>query len=145
MRRIAGIALLVAVMALSACPQDEPDVTPSDGGTSTSTPPQVVAPKGTYRYAAYGVRADMVPDDGDTWSLKVTNSTDHDLDAPSVYALDAADGHRINAKISESKPLDKGKSQDLTVTWDEEFIPEDIGLLILMFGDDNWGNFDFGR
>lgn len=151
MRRTIGIAALALSMAvaLAACNGGGEDESPSPSAADTTSPSPTEelaeAAKGEYLYKAYGVTANMTLAEGDTWDMKVANDTGHELGKPSVYALDALDGTRINAKIEGASPLGNGKTQDLTVTWDERFVPEDIGLVILVFGTDNFGNFAYGR
>lgn len=147
MRKIVIVGILVAVVALAACPKDKatptPTVGPSSGSVAPPAPEQAIA--GQYLYAQYGVHAVMKPDEAGGWVLEVTNNTGHSLGKPALYALDAMDGHQISATLTGSEPLDNGKSETLPVVWDlDKFVPENIGLVILEFGEDNFGNFAFG-
>ena len=148
MRRLTALLLaVVAVLALAGCKNNTPKATSSPGGTSTGAETEPVAApieKGTYSYQAYGIHATIKPD-GDQWSLTVKNNTGHNLGKPALYAEDSHDGHQIDATLEGSEPLANGKEVTLPITWDlPSFNPPDIGLVILEFGDENFGAFAYG-
>jgi hypothetical protein len=139
---------LVSLVAFAACTGDDdpPTATASAGGeTSTSAVPTPAetftgAPgTATYTYALDGLTV-TVELDGSEGTMRVENDTEHDLDAPDVYVLDAADGHEVEGEVVASAPVAAGDSAMFDVTLDGVGV-EDIGLLVLLLGADNYGAF----
>ena len=138
---------LVSLVAFAACTgDDEPAATASTGAeTSTSsvpTPAETLtgAPgTATYTYALEGLTV-TVEFDGSEGTMLVENDSEHDLDAPGLYALDAADGHEVEGQVLESAPVPAGGSATFEVALDGVGV-DDIGLLVLLFGADNYGSF----
>lgn len=142
MRRLLGV-VLIAVLAVSACTKaDQSDPSPSGGG-STSTAVLDVA-KGTYGWGAYGVTATLKPG-AEAWTLEIENDTEKKIDAPGIYALASDDGHQIDATVEGAKPLADGDSATLDVTWPADFDQKNVGMVMLLIGDDLWGGFERGR
>ena len=140
--RLVGV-VLAAVLAVSACTKaEEADPTPS-AGTSTATEALDVA-KGTYGWGAYGVTATLKPG-SEAWSLEIQNDTGKKIDAPGIYALASDDGHQIHATVEGAKPLADGDSATLDVTWPADFDQKNVGMVMLLIGDDLWGGFERGR
>lgn len=139
---------LVSLVAFAACTDDEspPAATAATGGGSTSsagpTPAETFsgAPgTATYTYALDGLTV-TVELDGSEGTMLVENETEHDLDAPGLYVIDAADGHEIDGEVLASAPVPAGDSATFDVALDEIGV-EEIGLLVLLFGADNYGAF----
>ncbi|HEY3213663.1 MAG TPA: hypothetical protein VGL16_10740 [Actinomycetota bacterium] len=143
------VALLSLVIALGAC-------TGGDGGgeggptgsTGPSTTGEVPTPAesftgapgtATYEYANEGLLV-TVDLDGSDGTLEVENDSQHDLDPPGLYVEDAVDGHEIDGEVLASAPVPAGESATFDVTLDDITV-DDIGLLVLLFGADNYGAF----
>ena len=139
---------LVSSLTFAACTADEepPAATPASGdGSATSAVPTPAetfsgAPgTATYTYALDGLTV-TVELDGSEGTMRVDNDTEHDLDAPDLYVLDAADGHEIDGEVLASAAVPAGDSATFGVALDGVGV-EDIGLLVLLFGADNYGAF----
>ena len=142
--RLAAL-LALAVMLLGAC-------TGGDGGSTTPTEPSptsaVPTPAQTftgapgtaaYEYANEGL--DVTVDlDGSDGTMQVENDSGHDLDPPGLYVEDAVDGHRIDGTVLDSSPVAAGDRATFDVRLDD-ITADDIGLLVLLFGADNYGAF----
>jgi hypothetical protein len=139
------VAPLCLAIALAAC-------TGGDGGSSAATGPstssEVPTPAqtftgapgtATYEYANEGllVTVDLEGSDG---TLEVENDSEHDLDPPGLYVEDAVDGHEIDGAVVDSTPVGAGESATFDVRLDDISV-DDIGLLVLLFGADNYGAF----
>ena len=139
------VAPLCLAIALAAC-------TGGDGGSSAATGPSISsevptpaqtftgAPgTATYEYANEGllVTVDLEGSDG---TLEVENDSEHDLDPPGLYVEDAVDGHEIDGAVVDSTPVGAGESATFDVRLDDISV-DDIGLLVLLFGADNYGAF----
>lgn len=135
-----GVALVV-VLATSAC-------TKSDEATSSPTAAASVAdidvPQGDYGWAAYGVTATLVPGQ-DSWTLDIKNASGEKLGAPGIYALASDDGHQIDATVEDSQPLADGAEETLNVVWPQDFDPKNVGMVLLLMGDELYGGFERGR
>lgn len=142
MRRLIGVVLM-AVLAVSACTKaDESDPSPSAEGSTSTESPDVA--KGTYGWGAYGVTATLKPG-AEAWTLEIENDSGKKVDAPGIYALASDDGHQIDATVKGAKPLADGGSATLDVTWPADFDQKNVGMVMLLIGDDLYGGFERGR
>jgi len=138
-------ALLVFAVVLAAC--DGGGGEPSNTKTATTsavvpTPAQTFtgAPgTATYEYGNEGLVV-TVQLDGSDGTLDVENHSDNDLDAPGLYVLDAVDGHEVDGTVLDAAPVAAGDTASFDVRLDDLTV-DDIGLLVLLFGADNYGAF----
>jgi hypothetical protein len=139
------VVLLLLAIALGACTGDDGDATAPSGPSPTSdvpTPAQTfTGAPGTavYEYANEGLLVTLELD-GSEGTLEVDNGSANDLDPPDVYVEDAVDGHRIDGEVVNSAPVAAGERATFDVTLDGVTVV-DIGLLVLLFGADNYGAF----
>ena len=142
------VALLCLAIALGACTADDGGENGSTASTGPSTTSQAPTPAqtftgapgtATYEYANEGllVTLDL---DGSNGTLAVENDSEHDLDPPGLYVEDAVDGHEIDGEVVASAPVPAGESATFDVRLDDITV-DDIGLLVLLFGADNYGAF----
>lgn len=114
-------------------------VTGDDGGPTpvltTSGPPGT----GTYEYVNAGLRV-VVEIDGTEGTMQVDNGTEHDLPDPDFYILDARDGTEIEGEVAEPAPIPAGQTATFDISF-EGIDVRNIGLLVLLFGSDNYGAF----
>ena len=139
------VVLLLLAMALGACTGDDGDATAPSGPSPTSdvpTPAQTfTGAPGTavYEYANEGLLVTLELD-GSEGTLEVDNGSTNDLDPPDVYVEDAVDGHEIDGEVVNSAPVAAGERATFDVTLGGVTV-DDIGLLVLLFGADNYGAF----
>lgn len=139
------VAPLCLAIALAAC-------TGGDGGSTAATGPstssQVPTPAqtftgapgtATFEYANEGLLV-TVDLDGSDGTLEVENDSAHHLDPPGLYVEDAVDGHEIDGEVVDTAPVAAGESATFDVRLDDITV-DDIGLLVLLFGADNYGAF----
>jgi len=142
------VAVLCLAIALGACTGDDAGGNASTASTGPSTTSQVPTPAqtftgapgtATYEYANEGllVTLDL---NGSNGTLAVENDSDHDLDPPGLYVEDAVDGHEIDVQVVDSAPVAAGEQASFDVKLDGITV-DDIGLLVLLFGADNYGAF----
>ena len=137
-------ALLVLAIALTACDgggqssnaatKTTSAVVPTPAETFTGAPGTA-----TYEYANEGLLV-TVKLDGSDGTMDVKNSSDNDLEAPDLYVLDAADGHEVDGSVLDAAPIAAGETASFDVRLDDLTV-DDIGLLVLLFGADNYGAF----
>ena len=139
------VVLLLLAIALGACTGDDGDATAPTGPSPTSdvpTPAETfTGAPGTaiYEYANEGLLVTLELD-GSEGTLQVDNGSANDLDAPGVYVKDAVDGHEIHGEVVASTPVAAGERATFDVTLDDITV-DDIGLLVLLFGADDYGAF----
>jgi hypothetical protein len=142
------VALLCLAIALGACTGGDDGGDGSTASTGPSTTSQAPTPAqtftgapgtATYEYANEGllVTLDL---DGSNGTLAVENDSEHDLDPPGLYVEDAVDGHEIDVEVVDSAPVAVGEQASFDVKLDGITV-DDIGLLVLLFGADNFGAF----
>ena len=137
-------AVLVLAIVLAACDGGgEPSnsaskttsaVVPTPAETFTGAPGTA-----TYEYANEGLVV-TVTLDGSDGTLDVENDSENDLDAPGLYVLDAVDGHEVDGTVLDAAPVAAGDTATFDVRLDDLTV-DDIGLLVLLFGADNYGAF----
>jgi hypothetical protein len=139
------VALLCLAIALGACTRGDGGSTGATGASTISevpTPAQTFtgAPgTATYEYANEGLVV-TVGLDGSDGTLEVENDSEHDLGPPGLYVEDAVDGHEIDGEVADSAPVAAGETATFDVRLDGITV-DDIGLLVLLFGADNYGAF----
>ena len=143
------VALLCLAIALGACTGgDGSEDGRSTGSTGPSMTTEVPTPAqtftgapgtATYEYANEGLLV-TVDLDGSDGTLEVENDSEHDLDPPGLYVEDAVDGHEIDVEVVDSTPVAAGEQASFDVKLDGITV-DDIGLLVLLFGADNFGAF----
>jgi hypothetical protein len=146
--RTAKLALTVLTLALVPT-----GVACTSGGTSTTTPTTTTAAEtpsslptvnepfqivdGEYTYENEGVKVALTWKGG-TGDLTVHNGSGTDLQAPGLYAVTAAD-QEVPATVADATTVLDGQSATLKVTFPASLKPADAGLIVLEFGDQNWG------
>jgi hypothetical protein len=143
------VALLCLAIALGACTgEDAAEDGGSTGTTGASTSSEVPTPAqtftgapgtATYEYANEGLLV-TIGLDGSDGTLEVENDSLHDLDPPGLYVEDAVDGHEVDGEVVDSAPVAAGETATFDVRLDGITV-DDIGLLVLLFGADNYGAF----
>jgi hypothetical protein len=141
----AVVPAFMVIVLLAACTGDEEGATGTTASRTTSPVPTPAATftgapgTGVYEYANEGLVV-TVALDGNTGTLEVDNSSEHDLAAPDLYVLDAVDGHEIDGDVLASTPVGAGETSTFDVALDDITVDQ-IGLLVLLFGADNYGAF----
>jgi hypothetical protein len=116
---------------------------PTPAPTATPTSPVPTGPvrfePGHYRYDFGGVTADITFD-GSSATMDVKNATGAELAAPAVYVIDGTGAQR-DGTVVDATPIPDGQSAMFAVTFPDQVTKESIGLVVLLFGDSNWGDF----
>jgi len=142
------VALVCLAIALAACTGGDGGGNGSTASTGPSTTSQAPTPAqtftgapgtATYEYANEGllVTLDL---HGSNGTLEVQNDSGNDLDPPGLYVEDAVDGHQIDVEVVDGAPVAAGEQATFDVKLDGITV-DDIGLLVLLFGADNFGAF----
>jgi hypothetical protein len=136
------LALVVVIGALAACTKGggHATSTPTSSSTSTATPthvgPETFQP-GEYRYSFNSVTASL-SFDGSSATLDVTNASGADLAAPALYVI-LGTGGREDGTVADPAPVANGADGTFHVTFPSTVTAKTIGLVILLFGDSNYG------
>lgn len=94
---------------------------------------------GEYRYEFGGVTASL-SFDGSGARMDVKNASGAELAAPGVYVVNGSGAQRDGVVI-DAVPIPDGDSVTFQVTFPREVTPKTIGLVILLFGESNYGAF----
>ena len=144
LRRFGVPAILVLALAV-ACTGGDGDDPPTDGATPTvSAGPTDATPTeftpGRFRYQNAGLQVGLQLE-ANTGTMDVDNRTGFELGKPDVYVLDGLSGERIDGKVLDAQPIDDGAQASFQVQFPPEVTPKSLGLVILLFGSDNYGAF----
>jgi hypothetical protein len=137
-------AFLAFAIVLAACDggADSSNATTKTTSAVVPTPAETftgASGTATYEYANEGLVV-TVTLDGSNGTLDVANDSSNDLDPPGLYVLDAADGHEVDGTVLDAAPVAAGDTTSFDVQLDDLTV-DDIGLLVLLFGADNYGAF----
>jgi hypothetical protein len=135
------LIVLVAMLGAACTGGDGDEPTPSTGPTSTSPVPSgpVRFEPGHYAYEFHGVTVDLVFDGSDA-SMDVKNASGAELAAPSLYVV-MGTGVQQDGVVTDAAPIPDGESATFQVSFPEQVNERTVGLVVLSFGDSNWGNF----
>jgi hypothetical protein len=144
------IALALAIVGLLASCTGDGDggdpTGPGTGGTGNTNgavgPTPVTtgpAARGTYEYVNAGLRV-VVEIDGTEGTMEVDNGTERNLEPPDFYILDARDGTELEGEVAEPAPTPAGETATFAISFEGVEV-RNIGLLVLLFGTDNYGAF----
>ena len=140
-RRI--VPLVVLALAFAAACTGNGDGGPTLTPTATPTSPVPTGPvrfePGHYRYDFGGVTADITFD-GSGATMDVKNATGAELAAPAVYVIDGTGAQR-DGTVVDATSIPDGQTATFAVTFPDQVTKESIGLVVLLFGDSNWGDF----
>ena len=132
------LGLAVATLALAACTAGADPPADAEGAPQTSPPPVTSTDSYVFTDAA-GIEARItIEEEGAV--LTVENDTGGTLPRPGVYVLDARDGSRVDWTVVDTAAAAEGESE-----WQVErpAVPEPkhIGLVVLLFGSEDYGAF----
>jgi hypothetical protein len=141
--RIAALALALA-LGLVGCTGG-----PADTSTTPSTPPESPLPTvdvgpvafvpGKFAYSYLGVEATLAWSGGNG-TLDVHNGSGSELGPPGLYAV-TADQPQVPGTVTDPAAIPVGASATFPVSFPSDLSPDAVGMIALLFGDDNWGAF----
>lgn len=131
------------LLALAGCTGDGSDVTPT--ASSSASPPPTDAGStafspGTFRYQNAGLQVALQLE-ANTGTMDVDNGSGFALGKPDLYVLDGVTGEHIDGKVLDAQPVEDGAQATFQVQFPPEVTPKSLGLVILLFGSDNYGAF----
>jgi hypothetical protein len=145
--RRAGAPTFLLLLALSAAActggSRPPTATvasssPPGGGPATSNTVVHFKP-GQYRYSFNNVTATL-SFAGQTATMDVKNGSGAALGAPGIYVITGTD-QRLDAKVADAAAVPDGGDATFQVTFPSGATLQTIGLIVLKFGDSNYGAF----
>ena len=137
-RRLFASLSLVAIFAAACTSGGDGQATPTSESPAPPLPSGAVRfQPGKYSYRFGGIAADVIFD-ASTATLEVKNASGETLAAPSLYVIDRT-GARHDGTVDAGAPIPDGGSATFQVTFPDEVKPRTIGLVILLFGDSNYG------
>ncbi|MBA3689821.1 MAG: hypothetical protein H0W82_00210 [Actinobacteria bacterium] len=141
LRRFAAPVALLTALAVACTGDGEPSPGPTQSSSSTAVPtsPAVLTP-GSFRYQNAGLQVELKLN-GNTGTMDVDNASGYALDKPDLYVLDGLTGSHIDGKVLDAQPVPDGEQASFQVQFPPEVTPKSLGLVILLFGSDNYGAF----
>jgi hypothetical protein len=133
------VSLVVSAVACTGSHTTERTHTPSAHPPSPTSAGPVRFIPGAYRYAFGGVAATLTYTGSDA-TLEVKNASGAELAPPDVYVIDGT-GARHDGTVTDAASIPDGASATFAITFPSEVTAKTIGLVILKFGDSNWGAF----
>jgi hypothetical protein len=133
------VSLVVSAVACTGSHTTEPTQTPSASTSSPTAVGPVHFIPGGYRYAFGGVTATITFTDSDA-TMEVKNASGAELAPPGVYVIDGT-GARHDGTVTDAASIPDGASATFSITFPSAVTAKTIGLVILKFGDSNWGAF----
>jgi hypothetical protein len=139
-RRILPLIVLVAMLVASCTGGDGDAPTPAPSSTTTSPVPTgpVHFQPGHYAYEFGGVTVGVVFDGSDA-EMDVKNASGAELAAPSLYVVLGTGAQRDGA-VTDATTIPDGESATIQVTFPDDVDERTVGLVVLSFGDSNWGD-----
>jgi hypothetical protein len=130
--------LLVAVFATACTSGGDGDGSPTPASPTSPLPTGPVRfQPGEFRYE-FGAVTATLSFDGSSATLDVKNASGAALAKPSLYVIDAT-GVRHDGTVDAGVEIPDGDSATFQVAFPDEVKPRTIGLVILLFGDSNYG------
>ena len=137
----ARVFIAVLALAAAAC-------TSGSGTTSTTTESsasplpttnvQASIVPGEWTYPQFrGISASFTWKDGPP-SLTVKNTSGAQIDAPGVYVV-TQDQQEVHGTLPGAAPLADGEKQSYEVSFPGDLTVSDVGLIVLLIGNANWG------
>lgn len=136
--RLASLAIVVAI-ASAACTGESS--TTSEPSATQSPSPLPTGPiefvPGSFVLQVAGVKADL------DWKrsgirLQVDNAGEEPIGEPSIYVITHTQD-TVDGSIAGAAEIDGGAGATFDVTFPEELVLDDVGLVILSFGGENYG------
>jgi hypothetical protein len=138
-RRILPLIVFLVVLGVGCTGGDGDGATPAPSSTTTSPVPTgpVHFEPGHYAYEFDGVTVDLVFDGGDA-TMDVKNASGAELAAPSLYVV-LGTGEQRDGVVTGAAAISDGESATFPVTFPDDVDEHTVGLVILSFGDSNYG------
>jgi len=136
---LVSLALALPAVACTRGSATTPTPTPSVTASSRIPTGPVRFIPGEYRYAFNGVTASL-SFSGSEATMEVKNASGSELEPPGVYVIDGS-GARHDGTVTDAATIPDGSSATFRITFPSAVTPKTIGLVILKFGDSNWGAF----
>ena len=138
-RRILPLIVFLAVLGV-ACTGGDGD-TPTPAPSSTTTSPVPTGPvnfePGHYAYEFSGVTVGLVFDGSDA-TMDVKNASGAELPPPSLYVV-MGTGAEQDGVVTDAAPIPDGETATFQVTFPDGVDERTVGMVILSFGDSNYG------
>lgn len=140
-RSVASLLVLIALSAAACTGGDEPSPSSSAPATGASDPvttsENVTFVPGEFEYRFNNITATFSMN-GAGGTLTVKNGSGADLGEPGMYVL-GIDDKRYEGVVSSPATVPDGGDAEFQVTFPDKVTKESLGLLVLLFGGDNYG------
>lgn len=142
--RTRSVAPLVVLIALSvaACTGDQASSTTPSSPTTGASDPVTASSNVTFVPGEFGYRFNNITAtfsmEGSGGTLSVKNGSGAELGDPGMFVL-GIDDKRYEGAVTSPAPIPDGGDGVFQVTFPDKVTKASIGLLVLLFGGDNYG------
>ncbi|MGZ5293237.1 MAG: hypothetical protein ACXWH5_04540 [Actinomycetota bacterium] len=140
-RSVAPLFVLIALSAAACTGDQASSTTPSSPTPGASDPvttsSNVTFVPGEFEYTFNSITARFSMD-GSSGTLTVKNGSGAELGDPSVFVV-GIDDKRYEGTVASPAPVPDGGEATFQVTFPDKVTKGSIGLLVLLFGGDNYG------
>jgi hypothetical protein len=137
-----ALALALGLVGCTGGGSDDTSTTPSTPSESplptVDVGPVAFVP-GKYAYSYLGVEATLAWSGGNG-TLEVHNGSGSELGLPGLYAV-TAERPRVSGTVTDAAAIPVGASATFAVTFPSDLSPDVVGMIALLFGDEDWGAF----
>ena len=138
----ARILLVALAVVAVACTAGSSTATAPSAPVGGSPPPSVnvqatIVP-GVWTYDLRGLKASFTWKEGGQPTLDVKNASGAEVGAPAIYVVTQEQKH-VDGSIDGAQPIADGGSATYAVTFPSDFQRDDVGLVVLELGDENYG------
>jgi hypothetical protein len=131
------VVLAFAAVACTGGTSSTDTTAPSSASPLPTTNLDVTIVPGVWTYDLRGLKATFVWKEGPA-TLAVKNGSGRDVGAPAIYVV-TQEQKRVEGSLDGSVPLADGAQGMYAVTFPGDLKREDVGLVVLELGDENYG------
>ena len=131
----------LALVAVSCTGGSSTTIAPSPpvgGSPPPSVNVQATIVPGVWTYDLRGLKATFTWKEGVQPTLGVKNASGAEVGAPAIYVV-TQEQKRVDGSIDSAQPIADGGSGDYSVTFPSDLQRDDVGLVVLELGDENYG------
>jgi hypothetical protein len=141
-RSVASLFVILALSAAACTGGDSSSTTPTESAPTDASAPvttseNVTFVPGEFEYHFNNITATFSMD-GSGGTLSVKNVSGTELGDPGMYVL-GADDKRYEGTVTSPAPIPDGGQAEFQVAFPDKVTKESIGLLVLLFGGENYG------
>jgi hypothetical protein len=137
-RTLIVVVALAGVACTGGSSTTETSAPTSAGGAPPSVNVSATIVPGEWTYDLRGLKATFTWKESGQPTLSVKNTSGAEVGAPAIYVVTQEQKH-VDGSIDGAQPIADGASSDDAVTFPSDLQRDDVGLVVLTLGDENYG------